>query len=176
MIIIALGGNRPFQGRPPEITLLKAIRALPEKGDVAVVARSGLWRSPAWPDPADPPYANAAARIETSLAPEALMTRLLEVEKAFGRDRAGEPRWCSRTLDLDLIDYDGRTAGGEHLTLPHPRAHERAFVLAPVMDIAPEWSHPAHGRARSVLESLPGEAREGLSRLRLSPSQTHKRS
>lgn len=166
MILIALGGNRPYQADPPDITLLKALRALPEGGDIKVVARSGLWRSPAWPDPSEPPYVNAAARLETQAPPDALMTRLLEMERRFGRDREATERWAARTLDLDLIDYHGQTIQTDHLTLPHPRAHERAFVLAPILDIAPLWAHPAHGSGRKLLDGLDAAAKDSLERLR----------
>lgn len=175
MILIALGGNRPLGDWPPRRTLLKALRALEGGEDIAIAARSGLWSSPAWPDPSRPAYVNAAARLETALSPEDLMRRLLAVEKAFGRARDAENRWASRTLDLDLIDYDGEQVDSELLTLPHPRAHERAFVLKPVQDIAPLWTHPVHGTLDQMLARLPADAFEELTRLRNPFSQAHNR-
>ncbi len=175
MILIALGGNRPLSDCPPRRTLLKALRALEGEGDIAVAARSDLWNSPAWPDPEKPAYVNAAARLETALSPEDLMRRLLALEKTFGRERDAEDRWASRTLDLDLIDYDGWRVESALLTLPHPRAHERAFVLKPVQDIAPLWAHPVHGTLDEMLARLPADAFEGLTRLRKPFSQAHNR-
>lgn len=175
MRLIALGGNRSYGEWPPQRTLLEALTALDGEGDIAVIARSGLWRSAAWPDPEKPAYVNAAARLETALSPQELMRRLLAVEKAFGRRRDAEDRWCARTLDLDLIDCDGRRVRSELLTLPHPRAHERAFVLKPVQDVAPLWTHPVHGRLDEMLARLPRDAFEGLTRLRKPFSQAHNR-
>ncbi len=145
MILIAAGGNLPYRGAPPERTIAAAFDALEEAGDIRVVARSRLYSSPAWPDPSAPPYVNAAARLETALTPEALLERLHAIEARFGRERNADDRWASRTLDLDLIDHDGavrtpKEAGG--LSLPHPRAAARAFVLLPLADVAPDWRTP----------------------------------
>jgi 2-amino-4-hydroxy-6-hydroxymethyldihydropteridine diphosphokinase len=112
MIVIALGGNLPHGPMRPEQTLDAALAALQEQGDVKVIARSRFWSSPAWPDPSSPPYVNAAALLETALSPEALLARLHEVEARFGRVRSDAERWASRTLDLDLIDYDGAVRDG----------------------------------------------------------------
>ncbi len=113
---------------------------------------SSLYHTPAWPDPADPPFVNAAAAVETDLTPEALLAVLHAVETGFGRQR-----WLKnapRTLDLDLIAYNGerRSGLGGSLELPHPRLAEREFVLAPLSDIAPDWRSPETGK--TVLEML----------------------
>ncbi|MBI1237116.1 MAG: 2-amino-4-hydroxy-6-hydroxymethyldihydropteridine diphosphokinase [Alphaproteobacteria bacterium] len=155
-IYVALGANLPFRGRSPQETLPDALQQLAERG-VSPVAVSGLWTSPAWPDPAKPAYVNAVAEVRTALEAEALLHVLLEVESRFGR-RRGE-RWDSRTLDLDLIDYHGLVMETPALTLPHPRAGERAFVLLPLAEIAPHWVHPVSGTAISDLISrLPADA------------------
>jgi len=113
-----------------------------------------MYTSPAWPDPADPPFTNAVAAVDTWLAPAELMMTLHAVESEFGRKR-GIPN-IPRTLDLDLIDYDGRVEsaiGGP--VLPHPRATERAFVLAPLLDVAPDWRDPVTGTSgRDRLKAL----------------------
>jgi 2-amino-4-hydroxy-6-hydroxymethyldihydropteridine diphosphokinase len=147
---IALGGNLDFQGRPPVRTLEEALIRLGEEG-VKVLARSRWYASPAWPDPSKPAYVNGVAEVESALSPEALLTLLLEIETAFGRTR--DQRWDSRTLDLDLIDAGGAVSGeeGDLLVLPHPRAHERAFVLLPLQEIAPDWRHPESGAGIAAL-------------------------
>lgn len=142
MIIIALGGNLPFGGKSPAETVLAALAALEEGGDIRVAARSRLWSSPAWPAPASPRYVNAAALLETGLGPEALLARLHQAENQFGRTRSETDRWAARTLDLDLIDYDGTVTERPDLVLPHPRAAQRAFVLLPLADVAPDWRTP----------------------------------
>lgn len=160
MIYVALGANVPSPAGPPQDTLRRALEAMPQHG-IAVVAVSPFYRSPAWPNPADPAYVNAVAEVKTRLLPGELLRALLAIEKSFGRvrKRANEPR----TLDLDLIDYGGLVSDAEQLMLPHPRMHERAFVLRPLADIAPGWRHPDTGEGVLTLLGNVGEA--GLERL-----------
>jgi 2-amino-4-hydroxy-6-hydroxymethyldihydropteridine diphosphokinase len=112
---------------------------------------SSLYESSAWPDPTDPAFVNVAAEIETSLSPEALMAALHAIEAAFGRRRS--KRNAPRTLDLDLIAYHNEVRTGENadLILPHPRLSGRAFVLAPLAEIAPAWRNPVTGESVSDL-------------------------
>ena len=140
-IYIALGANIPSAAGPPEMTLRAALAALQTKG-VRILTVSAFHRTVAWPDPADPPFTNAVARIETELQPIALLELLHEVETAFGRKRS-TPN-APRTLDIDLIDYRGWIAQGE-VELPHPRMADRRFVLEPLAEIAPGWRHPVTG-------------------------------
>lgn len=115
------------------------------------MARSGWWRSAAWPDPADPSFVNGVVQVRTDLAPGAVMTALARIEDVFGRRRGA--RNAPRTLDLDLIAY-GRLSGDfDGLILPHPRAGERLFVMGPLAEIAPDWVHPAGGRAADLARS-----------------------
>ena len=144
----------PFAGRPPEKIVAAAIAAI---GRIArIEAASVLHHFPAWPDPADPPFVNAAAAISAGLGPEPLLAALQGIEAGFGRRRSrrNEPR----TLDLDLLDYRGlirQPADPEGLALPHSRLAEREFVLAPLVEIAPDWRHPATGAtARDLLSCL----------------------
>jgi len=141
MILIALGANLPsVAGRPSE-TLQAALSALQANG-ILPVKVSRFHETQAWPDPSDPPYVNAVAQIETALEPAALLARLHEIERQFGRQR--HARNAPRTLDLDIVDYNGRVEEGPPV-LPHPRMQDRAFVLAPLAEIAPGWRHPVLG-------------------------------
>lgn len=142
-IYIALGANIPGPAGPPRATLDAALARLAGAG-VKIVRRSRWYRSPAWPNPADPEFVNAVAEVETRLAPPALLALLHEVEAALGRGR-GAPN-APRAIDLDLLDYQGAVEAGPP-ALPHPRLHGRAFVLLPLAEIAPGWRHPVSRRA-----------------------------
>ncbi|WP_457629064.1 2-amino-4-hydroxy-6-hydroxymethyldihydropteridine diphosphokinase [Oceanithermus sp.] len=99
------------------------------------------------------PYLNAVLEGESAHAPRALLDALLAIERALGRVR--DHRWGPRTLDLDLLDYGGRVLREPGLELPHPRLHERAFVLVPLADLQPDWRHPTLKRsARELLAQL----------------------
>jgi 2-amino-4-hydroxy-6-hydroxymethyldihydropteridine diphosphokinase len=147
MILIGLGSNLSSVIGSPAQTLRAALEDL-QKRHIKVEGTSRFYRTPAWPDPNDPPFVNAVARVSTDLAPAALLNQLHEVEAAFGRRRgiANAPR----TLDLDLLDYDGRVETGPPV-LPHPRLSERAFVLVPLSDVAPSWVHPVAGQSVTSL-------------------------
>ncbi|MBX2834637.1 MAG: 2-amino-4-hydroxy-6-hydroxymethyldihydropteridine diphosphokinase [Micavibrio sp.] len=155
MIFIALGANLQSLVGAPEATFKAALAALEEAG-VRVVAFSSVWESPPWPEGSDQPwYENAVAIVETALPVELLLRLMHEVEAEFGRDRAGEARNAARTLDLDLIAYND-VVMDDGLVLPHPRMHERSFVLYPLCEIAPDWGHPLFGRSvREMCECLP---------------------
>lgn len=154
MILISLGSSLPFCGAEPQETLRLAIRAIGRFAPVAAVSR--FYRSPAWPDPEDPPFVNAAIALRSAPGPEDLLTRLHAVEAAFGRVR-GRPN-APRTLDLDLLAYGKEVqpaASGRALALPHPGVAKRDFVLAPLCDIAPDWAFPGSGlTARQMLAAL----------------------
>lgn len=131
-VLIALGGNVG----DVRATLAAAIDDLTAHPDVALRGRSHDYVTPAWGDTDQPAFVNACIAIETSIKPHALLALLQEIERLHGRDRTRERRWGPRTLDLDMIDYEGVTLRGDDLTLPHPRLFERAFVLVPLTDIA----------------------------------------
>lgn len=150
MILVALGSSLCFSGRTPSGNIIGALGAL---GRVASLrSRSRLYASPAWPDAADPDFVNAVAAIDTPLSPEALLAALQAIEAGFGRRRGGAPN-RPRTLDLDIIDYRGlvRPADAAPPVLPHPRAHVRDFVLAPLAEVAPGWIHPISGQSVGAL-------------------------
>ena len=156
-ILIALGSNlsHPTWGEPPAI--LKAAVEMLARAEVSTRRGSSIWRSAAWPNPADPPYANAVIAVETALSPVELLALLHRIETAFGRERGALN--ASRTLDLDLIAYgDLVRAGADGPQLPHPRTQDRAFVLCPLAEVAPAWRHPISGTGiTELLAALPAD-------------------
>src|SRR3954449_11484671 len=133
-VLIALGGNVG----DVRATFPKAISNICGMTQAALLAPSSDYTPPPWGDEQQAPFINACIEIDTSLDPHALLFTLHKVEKKFGRDRANEIRWGPRTLDLDLLVYDDVSIQKPELTLPHPRLFERAFVLVPLAEIAPE--------------------------------------
>ena len=134
---IALGANLGDRER----TLREAIAKLDATPGVRVARVSAFLENPAVGGPPDsPPFLNAAAAVATTLDVPALLGRLLEVERELGRER--REKWGPRTVDLDLLLYGDRVVHAEHLTVPHPRLHERRFVLEPLAEIAPDVVHP----------------------------------
>jgi 2-amino-4-hydroxy-6-hydroxymethyldihydropteridine diphosphokinase len=154
MIIIGIGSNLAASGyASPLETGLAALDALAAP-HLHPVACSPWYESAPVPASDQPWFANAVALVETEREPEFVLDWLLSVEERFGRIR-GE-RNAARTLDLDLIDYDGLILDTPRLVLPHPRMHERRFVLAPLCDLAPGWRHPLLGTtAKELLAQLP---------------------
>ena len=156
MILIALGANLPSFVGAPVATLHAALGTFAQR-NVAVRAVSPFYTSTAWPDSRDPEFVNAVVNVETELPPSELLTVLKEIERAFGREIS--QRNAPRPLDLDILDYNGKIEK-EFPTLPHPRLHERGFVLIPLREIAPHWTHPVSGlHVDTLIESLPAEAR-----------------
>ena len=147
-VIVALGANLPGAYSSCETLLDAAADRLAQEG-MTPVARSGWWRSAAWPDSSAPAFLNGVAIVATGLTPQAVIARLHRLEAAFGRERTA--RNAPRTLDLDLIAYGRQAFDRDGLTVPHPRAHERAFVMGPLAQIAPHWVHPVLNRTAAQL-------------------------
>jgi 2-amino-4-hydroxy-6-hydroxymethyldihydropteridine diphosphokinase len=147
--LIALGGNI---GDVRE-TFERAIAVLCDGADVRLLARSSDYRTPPWGVTDQPPFINCAIVVATGLSPLALLARAQAVERQFGRDRAREQRYGPRRLDIDLIAYDDLVLNAPELTLPHPRALQRAFVLVPLAEIASE-RRIAGIRVRDALAKL----------------------
>lgn len=172
--LIAFGANLPWLEQPPEVTVRQAAAAL--QGDIGPLHLSRLFATPCFPAGAGPDYVNAAARLDLpeGMGAEAVLDRLHQIESRFGRQR--DSRWGMRTLDLDIVaigetvlpdistwhawanlppeDQPRRTP--DRLILPHPRLADRAFVLVPLADVAPDWHHPVTGLSvADMLAALP---------------------
>ena len=146
--LIALGSNLS----EPVTQIQRAISRLAQETGIRLQAASALYRTApvGYADQAD--FINAAVHIETSLAPMVLLRVLNQIEAEFGRERSFQN--APRTLDLDLIDYAGQRWQTERLVLPHPRAHERGFVLIPLADMVPEHVLGAHGQVVQLLQGV----------------------
>lgn len=152
LALISLGANLPSATGPAAQTLEAALQELAALSQ-APLLRSRLWRSaPMDCPPGTPDFINAAAAIEppTGMSPRELLHRLQDIERRYGRQRDGGVN-TPRTLDLDLISYGGQQLQDPLLTLPHPRAHLRAFVLCPLAEILPELILPGHQYSIGVL-------------------------
>lgn len=171
--LVALGGNMPSEAGSAAQTLRAALDAMEREG-ARICAVSAFYNTPCFPVGAGPDYVNAAARIALGCAPDEALALLHRVEAQFGRTRAR--RWGRRTLDLDLIAQGAQVLpdqvtfaewrnlpvdvqearAPDQLILPHPRLHDRAFVLVPLADVAPDWRHPVLDcTIRQMVAALP---------------------
>ena len=150
--VIGLGSNLDH----PRRRIARAVRAIASMPGTRVERVSPNYvTAPLGVSGPQPDYVNAVAQISTVLHARALLQRMTAIERRHGRDRsAGAARNQARTLDLDLLLYGRRRIHLPLLTVPHPRMHTRAFVLRPLADIAPHWSIPGHGPARSLLRRV----------------------
>ena len=131
--LVALGGNVG----DVRTTFERSLAMLCDGTDTRLMSRSSDYATPPWGVEDQPAFVNCCAAIETRLAPQTLLARAQDIERAFGRDRRIERRWGPRTLDIDLLAYNDVTLDEPALVLPHPRLFERAFVLVPLAEIAP---------------------------------------
>jgi len=156
---IALGANISSPAGSPRETLEAAILRLAEPG--TVLSRSSLYETAPVGYTDQPTFINAAAALQTSLEPDALLERLLAIERSFGRDRSHGIPNGPRTLDLDILLYGDRVLSTQTLQIPHPRMTGRAFVLVPLAEIAPQLIHPVVNRSVSqLLQDLPTHEKE----------------
>ncbi len=154
---IALGSNLD----DPEAQVRAAFDEIDALPYTRVVARSALYRTAPVGHADQPAFVNACARVETRLSPRVLLEMLLALERRHGRTR--DIPNGPRTLDLDIVLYDDAVVDEPGLQVPHPRAHERAFVLAPLVDAWPEAAIPARGAARELLARV---GLEGVEKIR----------
>lgn len=145
---VALGSNLG----DPQATVQAALQALKALPGSALVAVSSLYRTAPVGLKNQPDFINAVAALDTQLSAEDLLGALFAIEERFGRKR--EFHHAPRTLDLDLLLHGSETRSTARLTLPHPRMHERAFVLLPLVEIAPEATIPGHGPAAALLHGV----------------------
>ncbi len=149
-VFIAYGSNLLSGPVTASQAFDEVVKGLQGRG-LVVNKISRLWSSKAWPNPEDPAYVNAVMQISTCLQPTELMAVLHDLEREAGRVRDGRLN-MPRVLDLDLIVYGDTVSGNEKgLILPHPRAAERAFVMGPLAEIAPDWIHPVLQRTADDL-------------------------
>jgi 2-amino-4-hydroxy-6-hydroxymethyldihydropteridine diphosphokinase len=154
---IALGSNLGDSQQQ----LADAIHALAALPQSRLLARSHIYRTPPWGVHDQPDFLNAVVVLETPLPPHDLLDALLEIERTAGRERNGE-RWGPRILDLDLLHVAGKTVNDERLTLPHPHMAERAFVLLPLNELAPDLEIPGQGRVADLLRAVDTQGCEVL--------------
>lgn len=155
--LLALGGN---VGDSRAI-LDRAVALLCDGKEVRLTARSSDYRTPPWGFKYQSPFVNLCIAVETVLTPRDLLARAQEVELHLGRDRAHEKRWGPRTADIDIVAYDDLQVDELGLTLPHPRLFERAFVLVPLAEIAPDRVIAG----RKIRDALAGLDQSGIERL-----------
>jgi 2-amino-4-hydroxy-6-hydroxymethyldihydropteridine diphosphokinase len=159
--LLGLGGNVG----DVRATIARAIMRFADGRQVTLKARSSDYATPPWGVTDQPAFINCAIAVETALAPQPLLARALDVERALGRDRSREQRWGPRAIDIDLLAYDDLQLADADLTLPHPRLFERAFVLVPLAEIVP--SRIIAGR--SVRDAADRIDRGGIERLPKAP-------
>ena len=153
---VALGANLVN----PAAQVRAALEALSHIIDTRLLRASSLYCTAAITSDDQPDYINAVAALETTLTPDALLTALFEIENEFGRRR--DFHHAPRTLDLDLLLYDDRTMDTQRLQLPHPRMHLRAFVIEPLLEIAPNCRIPGRGEAAAWLPAVSTQRIEKL--------------
>ena len=149
---VGLGGNVGDAAA----SVREAFVALGRLPGTRLLRASRLYRTPAWGVTAQPDFVNAVAMIETTLVPTALLQELLRIERDAGRDRLadGSDRWGPRTLDLDLLLYGDAVIDVPGLSVPHPHMHERAFVLVPLLEIAPDARIPGRAAVADALAAM----------------------
>ena len=156
---VGLGGNLG----DVETTLVEALWAIDGLPQTSIRAQSALYRSKPWGRGDQPDFLNGAVELQTRMTPRVLLEHLLAIEERFGRVRAKEDRWGPRTLDLDLLVFGEEVIAEPGLHVPHPRLHERAFVLVPLAEIAPSLHIVGQGKVSDLLARVDASGVEAVS-------------
>ncbi len=156
---VGLGGNLG----DVETTLVEALWAIDGLPQTSIRAQSALYRSKPWGRGDQPDFLNGAVELQTRMTPRVLLEHLLAIEERFGRVRAKEDRWGPRTLDLDLLVFGEEVIDEPGLHVPHPRLHERAFVLVPLAEIAPSLHIVGQGKVSDLLAQVDASGVEAVS-------------
>lgn len=156
---VGLGGNLG----DVETTLVEALWAIDGLPQTSIRAQSALYRSKPWGRGDQPDFLNGAVELQTRMTPRVLLEHLLAIEERFGRVRAKEDRWGPRTLDLDLLVFGEEVIDETGLHVPHPRLHERAFVLVPLAEIAPSLHIVGQGKVSDLLAQVDASGIEAVS-------------
>ncbi|MDG2502318.1 MAG: 2-amino-4-hydroxy-6-hydroxymethyldihydropteridine diphosphokinase [Porticoccaceae bacterium] len=159
-VYIGLGSNLEDRGDSPETQLDRAIESISQHPAISLIAVSSRYQTKAIGPGNQPDYINAAARLSTALSPLDLLDALQQIEHQQGRVRT--IRWGARTLDLDILLYNNQVIDSERLNVPHPRMHERAFVLAPLRDLDASIELPS---GESILNLLANCSDQGIVKL-----------
>ena len=155
---VGLGGNVGDVAR----TLAEAVWAMDSLPQTSVRSQSGLYRSPPWGRADQPHFINAVVELQTRLAAMVLLDSLVEIEEKLGRVRNPDDRWGPRRIDLDLLVFGDQSLQSPGLQVPHPRLHERGFVLVPLAEIAPGLDIPGLGRVSDLLAAIDASGVEAI--------------
>lgn len=155
---VGLGGNVG----DVENTMMEALMAIDGLPQTSIRAQSSLYRSPPWGRTDQDDFINAVIELRTRLAARVLLDYLLEIETRFGRIRDGNDKWGPRTLDLDLLVFGDESLNLPGMHVPHPRMHERAFVLVPLAEIAAGLEIPGQGLVRDLLSAIDSSGIEAI--------------
>ena len=145
-----------------ETTLAEAMWALDSLPQTSIRAQSRLYRTPPWGNTEQPPFLNAVVELQTRLAPRVLLNLLLDIEARFGRNRDEGEKWGPRELDLDLLVFGDEQLDEPGMHLPHPHLHERAFVLVPLAEIAPDLEIAGVGKVSELLRAVDASGIEAI--------------
>jgi 2-amino-4-hydroxy-6-hydroxymethyldihydropteridine diphosphokinase len=157
-VYVGVGGNVG----EVETTIEEAMWALDSLPQTSIRAQSRLYRTPPWGNTDQPAFLNAVVELQTRLAPRVLLNLLLDIETRFGRNRDEGEKWGPRELDLDLLVFGDEQIDEPGMHLPHPHLHERAFVLVPLAEIAPDLEIFGVGKVSELVQAVDASGIEAI--------------